>query len=267
MLEKHKIDVDNMEGTEVKDLLDRLLELKKEQNKVNPIKITICIVGGIVAIMIIGMLCYHLSLTDFSLENILSTLLAFFSIFISIFFYFKADETSTNFYKSSYDFMKDISVTLGKIEERFGEKLNSLNDKISHLDNISSEKSKEIQEQKDDKDKIIDDLMNKANLNQQQKEKYRQEINEKERQIESLKREQYNARREADYLRSRLIETREVEDRLDPPTGVLRSLLQGDTSSISPSGMKKLTGRGYIDQKGQINEAKILNELSRRGLL
>ena len=47
------------------------------------------------------------------------TMLAFFSIFISIFFYFKADETSTRFYDSSYKVMKDISVTLGKIEDRW----------------------------------------------------------------------------------------------------------------------------------------------------
>ena len=47
---------------------------------------------------------------SFSFDSVLSTLLAFFSIFISIFFYFKADETSTNFYKSSYDIMKDVSI-------------------------------------------------------------------------------------------------------------------------------------------------------------
>ena len=96
--------------------------------------------------MFILLLCYSAfkSGFSFSLESILSTLLAFFSIFISIFFYFKADETSTNFYDSSYKFMKDISVTLGKIEERFGEKLNSLNDKVSHLDRISNETSEEI---------------------------------------------------------------------------------------------------------------------------
>lgn len=103
---------------------------------------------GIATIMFVALLCYRLIKTDFSFDSILSILLAFFSIFISIFFYFKADETSTNFYNSSYEFMKDISVTLGKIEERFGEKLNSLNDKVSHLDRISSEASEEIEDKK-----------------------------------------------------------------------------------------------------------------------
>lgn len=66
--------------------------------------------------------------------------------------------------------MEDVSVALGKIEERFGEKLNSLNDKVSHLDNVSSEESEEIQEQKDDKDKIINELMDKANLDEEEKQ-------------------------------------------------------------------------------------------------
>ena len=170
--------------TDVMDILNKMLELEKEKHKVSPINITICIVGGIGTVMLIGLLCYRLINTDFSLDSILSTLLAFFSIFISIFFYFKADETSTDFYKSSYDFMKDVSVTLGKIEERFGEKLNSLNDKVSHLDSISSEKSEEIKEQKDDKDKIINELMDKAHLDEEEKKKYRQQLDDRERQIE-----------------------------------------------------------------------------------
>lgn len=171
MFEKKKSSEDELQEKEndLMDILSKMLELEKEKHRVSPIKITVCVVGGIGTVMFIGLLCYRLVKTDFSFDSILSTLLAFFSIFISIFFYFKADETSTNFYKSSYDIMKDVSVTLGKIEERFGEKLNSLNDKVSHLDNISSEKSEEIKEQKDDKDKIINELMDKAHLDEKKR--------------------------------------------------------------------------------------------------
>ena len=73
--------------------------------------------------------------------------------------------------------MKDVSVALGKIEERFGEKLNSLNDKVSHLDNVSSEEAVQDlriayrwQVMKDDKDKIINELMDKANLDEEEKQ-------------------------------------------------------------------------------------------------
>lgn len=68
------------------DALSKMLELEKEKHKASPIKITICIVGGIGTVMFIGLLCYRLIKTDFSFDSILSTLLAFFSIFISIFF-------------------------------------------------------------------------------------------------------------------------------------------------------------------------------------
>lgn len=132
MFEKKRESVDEIQENNIMDVLNKLLELEKEKHKTSLIKITVCVVGGIGTVMFIGLLCYRLVKTDFSFDSILSTLLAFFSIFISIFFYFKADETSTNFYKSSYDIMKDVSVTLGKIEERFGEKLNSLNDKIGN---------------------------------------------------------------------------------------------------------------------------------------
>ena len=121
MFEKKKSSEDELQEKEndLMDILSKMLELEKEKHRVSPIKITVCVVGGIGTVMFIGLLCYRLVKTDFSFDSILSTLLAFFSIFISIFFYFKADETSTNFYKSSYDIMKDVSVTLGKIEERF----------------------------------------------------------------------------------------------------------------------------------------------------
>lgn len=214
-----------------------------------------------------GVLCKRLIKTEFSFESILSTLLAFFSIFISIFFYFKADETSTNFYKSSYDIMKDVSVTLGKIEERFGEKLNSLNDKVSHLDKVSSEKSEEIQEQKEDKDKIINELMDKANLDDKAKKRYRQQLAEKEHQIETLKRQQFDARREADLLRSSIIiNSSESEEKWKPSNYVLVSLLNGDKDKFSLAGIRRLIREGYLDEDGNINEKKIIDTLKMRDI-
>lgn len=252
------------EEIDVMAALGKLIELEKEKHKVSPIKTTICIVGGISTVMLVGLLCYRLIKTDFSFDSILSTLLAFFSIFISIFFYFKADETSTNFYKSSYDIMKDVSVMLGKIEERFGEKLNSLDDKVSHLDRISSEKSEQIQEQKDDKDKIINELMDKANLDEKEKIKYKEQLAANERQIESLKMEQFMARREAESLRAKIMDSSETEDRWEPKDDILIALLNGEKNKISMSLLRKLIRLGYLDGEGNINEEKIINTLAKR---
>ena len=245
------------------DILSKMLELEKEKHKVSPIKITVCVVGGIGTVMFIGLLCYRLVRTDFSFDSILSTLLAFFSIFISIFFYFKADETSTNFYKSSYDIMKDVSVTLGKIDARFGEKLISLNDKVSHLDSISSQKSEEIKEQKDDKDKIINELMDKAHLDEKEKKKYRQQLEDSERQIEILKRQQFMARREADRLRSKM-ESEGLLDRWEPNNTVLMSLLNEGKGKLSVATIRRLIRLGYLDDDGNVNEDKVINTLAMR---
>ena len=130
---------------EINTTLDKMIQLETSKNKVNIYKIILLIVTA---------LCFIFYKSSFSLESLLSLLLAFFSIFISVFFYFKTEETSNHFYDMSYDFMKDVSVTLGKIEERFGEKLNNLNDKVSHLSYAKEEKTEELQTVEDEKQKI-----------------------------------------------------------------------------------------------------------------
>lgn len=240
------------------EILNKLLELEKEKKKTNPLKITICIVGGIGCVMFIAILCYSILKSEFSLDSILSTLLAFFSIFISIFFYFKADETSTNFYNSSYEFMKDISVTLGKIEERFGEKLNNLNDKITHLDNISSERAAEIQDEKENKDKIINELMSKTNLDEEEKIKYKKEIEEKEEIIERLRHEQFRAQREAARLRA----SANSIDRWEPSRNFLIKLLTDDLPDLSVRDFERLKVLGFLDEDGRVNKELVLEKIN-----
>lgn len=251
----------NTETREYIEVLNKLLELEREKKKSNPLRITICIVGGIGSILFLVILGYCIIKSEFSLDSILSTLLAFFSIFISIFFYFKADETSTNFYNSSYEFMKDISVTLGKIEERFGEKLNSLNDKITHLDNISSERSAEIQDEKENKDKIIDELMSKANLNEEEQKKYKKELEEKDEIIERLRREQVRAQREAARLRASTSEM-DIDDRWEPNKEFLVGILKGDLSNLSVRNYNRLKRLGFVDSNGMINRKLVLEALN-----
>ena len=53
----------------------------------------------------------------------LNLLLALFAVGLSATFYFKATETSERFYANTYDFSKDISEKIGRIEERFGGQL------------------------------------------------------------------------------------------------------------------------------------------------
>ncbi len=253
----------DIETKEYIELLNKMIELenKKDKHSANPVKITVCIVGGIASVMLMGVLCYFVVKTGFSIESILSTLLAFFSIFISIFFYFKADEASTKFYKSSYDFMKDVSVTLGKIEERFGEKLNNLSDKLSHLDHLSKEKSEEIENQIDDKDKLIDELIAKTNLNAEEKDRFKQEIIEKDKIIEQLKFEEFKARRDAENLRRRIYDSSEMERKIEPSPAMLMRLLKNETDNLSIHSRLRLQRLGFIDENGVVNRERVLKAL------
>lgn len=102
------------ELNEINTTLDKMIQLETSKNKVNIYKIILLIAGCIAGLLIVTALCFIFYKSSFSLESLLSLLLAFFSIFISVFFYFKTEETSNHFYDMSYDFMKDVSVTLGK---------------------------------------------------------------------------------------------------------------------------------------------------------
>jgi hypothetical protein len=58
---------------------------------------------------------------DFSV--LLSLTLAIFAVGLSVTFYMKASETANRFYDNTYQFTKDISETLGRLDERFAERL------------------------------------------------------------------------------------------------------------------------------------------------
>lgn len=190
-----KKDKENQQYDEINNILDKMLELKKSESKSSFVKRCILVTVCVGIIIFVGTLCAMLYKNNFLIESLISLMLAFFSIFISVFFYFKADEASNRFYETSYNFMKDVSVTLGKIEERFGEKLNSLNDKISHLSIEKEAKKEELESAEDEKQAIIDDLMQKAKLNDTQKEEYMRRLKIQDKQIADLQQELVKMRR------------------------------------------------------------------------
>ena len=245
---------------DLNEILDKLLKLQAGQKKPSFLKKTVYVSSSICIIAFVILICICIYKNSFTIESIFATLLAFFSIFISIFFYFKTDETSNRFYDSSYKFMKDISVTLGKIEERFGEKLNSLNDKVSHLDRISSETSREIEDKQDDKDSIINDLLNKANLNQEEKDEYKKQLEEKDAEIERLKQYKYQAEREASRLRDSMTNVQEDGDSIDLPSkySLMRLAKTQDVSILTSKGRRRFQKLGLIDMEGNVNLSAVL---------
>lgn len=194
--EKHSSDFYHLNSA-----LEKMLELGQTKKKESLSKIILtgaCSLGGIIILVTLCLIFYR---EKFSMESLISLLLAFFSIFISIFFYFKASETSNQFYETSYNFMKDVSVTLGKIQERFGEKLNSLNDKMSHLSAVKEEKTEELQTAEDERQKLINELMDKAKLNEEQRDDYQRKLRERERDVDMLQRQLRRIERQYQYAR------------------------------------------------------------------
>ena len=246
---------------EINSTLDKMIQLENSKNKVNVYKIILLIAGCIAGLLIIAALCFVFYKSSFSLESLLSLLLAFFSIFISIFFYFKTEDTSNHFYDMSYDFMKDVSVTLGKIEERFGEKLNNLNDKVSHLSMAKEEKTVKLQNVEDEKQKVIDELLDKAKLNEEQKEAYIARLREKEAEAESLRRQL----RTIDIKYRNMIGTRDSVNYRNQPRNMspqilspkeMETIMDLHVSDWPPMLKKKMVDLDFIMPDG---------ELTRRG--
>lgn len=261
-------------GNDIGEILDKLLLLKEKEKSPSFLRKTIYVVSAISFLAFVILICLSIYKNSFTAESILSTLLAFFSIFISVFFYFKADETSANFYDSSYQTMKDICVTLGKIEERFGEKLNNLNEKVSHLDQKSKEATQEIEDKQEDKDRIISELLEKENLTAEERANYKRELERKDQEISRLQSYRMRAEREAAMLRhkierlpSELIAASEMDDMYHGAsysvTGFTQKLLHKiletgqmpeNMSMRSKTMLRKL---GCIDSENNINMDRV----------
>lgn len=150
-----------------------------------------------------SMLKLYSSAFQIDLASLLSIILAVFSIGLSAAFYFKATDTSNRFYQNTYIHSKDIATLLAKIESGFGEKLNNLNsnynnvrdliqnttEKKEEINDEMERKNEEIEEIKSSKDKIINDLIDRTNLAEQDREKIKMQLKNKD---ESLKKAQNN---------------------------------------------------------------------------
>lgn len=90
---------------------------------------------------------YKIDFTKFDFVNFLFLIIALFSIGLSVAFYFKATEYSNDFYDNMYNFTKDISVVLGRMEATFGERLIHLNEGQQNLLNNLTKKVEEKEEE------------------------------------------------------------------------------------------------------------------------
>ncbi|MEY4354065.1 MAG: hypothetical protein RLZZ609_2306 [Cyanobacteriota bacterium] len=122
-------------------------------------------------------------LQGFSFNDLLALLLAVFSVGLSVAFYFKANETSNQFYDNTYKFTKEMSELLGRIESGFGERLRHLDEgystMVERFDKIPAyfgptvtqvqTEEDEVTRLKEKLRKLIEDFANQAHIAEQEK--------------------------------------------------------------------------------------------------
>jgi hypothetical protein len=196
----------------------------------------------IVGILVTLLLVYKLAVSNLSFDfskfdfnALLALLLSLFAIGLSVAFYFKATDTSNLFYDNTYKFTKEISEILGRIEAGFGERLRHLDEGYSGLINrfdigsneqniqdtkeeIEKEKQK-LKQDVEERNQILNSLIEMAQLEQEEKEAIRKQLKEKEIEISKQN-------REVNFLRNRLhhdTDLNEIELIKLPPS-VIRTL-------------------------------------------
>jgi len=165
MENKETINKDKKDKMELlKELFDKQLELEKMQQKQTPAwKIITYIFVGLASVAFLAFCCYMMYKQSFTMETLLAVLLSFFSIALSIMFYIQSEKSSSAYYMRSYEIMKEVSVTLGKIEASFGEKLANINSSIEKFDRNKKEVEEKIEqgekEQEEIKEKIAKETL------------------------------------------------------------------------------------------------------------
>lgn len=146
---------------------------------------------------------FKINLQDFEFSDLLSMLLAFFAIWLSAAFYFKATETSNMFYDNIHKFTKDVSVILGRIEAGFGEKLRHIDDgyvglrdkldkipfDINHAKEKVQQEQKELEQFEDAKKAIIEEFAQKAKLEQSEKDDLLKKLSANDESLSATKNE------------------------------------------------------------------------------
>lgn len=146
---------------------------------------------------------YNIDFGDLKLSDLVSLVLSIFAIGMSVAFYFKANETSNQFYNNTYKFTKDMSEILGRIEAGFGERLkhldegySGLRDRIDHIP-MSSQKAEEafekekiiVAEKEKERHKIIEELAARAKLQDDEKNKLFNDLKQMERALQEARKE------------------------------------------------------------------------------
>ncbi|MGO9117526.1 MAG: hypothetical protein ACLQPD_07935 [Desulfomonilaceae bacterium] len=250
-------------------------------------------VKSLVILSFSGVLCYKIAVSSWNAQidfpTLLSLLLAFFSVALAAQFYFKATDTSNAFYDNTYKFSQGIGELLARIESGFGERLRHLDeaykgmrdtfDRLPAKMQIKSEETKlELKEEEEgrqkilkQKDQIIEDLMAKAQLKEEEKTQVLQELSAKETAFEAASKEIYRLQHRLREIEGRISSSRRdvsgdyipslflhhvdrfvPEFWLEKGPDEIREHFRGMMSNFPRSFLRDLEYQGLADQDGDL---------------
>lgn len=226
----------------LKELFDKQLELEKMKQKKTPAwKIISYIFVGLLSLGFLSFSCYMMYKQSFTMETLLAVLLSFFSIALSIMFYIQSEKSSSSYYVRSYEIMKEVSVTLGKIEASFGEKLANINSNLEKFDRSKKEVEEKIEQGEKEQEEIKEKIA-KEKLTEQQRTDL---LNE----LQSKTEENYRLRRQLERMenmhRRDMQRHSEIREKMISQENMLHELLNN----------RKI--RNYFMHKQEIDDSQI----------
>ena len=146
---------------------------------------------------------FKIDIADFGFSDLLALILALFSVWLSIAFYFKATDASNQFYDNTYRFTKEMSEMLGRIEAGFGEKLKHLDEGYSGIrekfdrmpvyspvTNADVKKEEdEIRQKEQEQLALLNDLAEKAKLAEHEKKSLFSTLSQKSEELDQARME------------------------------------------------------------------------------
>lgn len=190
--------------------MEKFHEVMKSLYKILTAFVVVVLTAVLSYKVVTGAILFDMS--KFTFTDLLSMVLALFSIAISLIFYHKATETSNTFYDNTYKFTNHVSEVLGRIESEFSERLRHIDegytklgdrfDKIPLSQKREAEAVIEAEEQEIDRkvkerDNLLEDLARRAQLQESEKNEVLMRFRKQEVELA-------DARREANRLRRRL---------------------------------------------------------------
>lgn len=246
---------------------------------------------GVLSIKIFGM-DLSLDIKEFTFTDLLSMLVAFFAIALSIAFYFKATDTSNRFYDNSYAFTREVSEILGRIEAGFGERLRHLDegysgirDKFDRLpfDNTQTneelEKEKaEIEKKEKEQQDLLEDLAKRAKLAETEKQELFTHMKKVSEELEEARREtrrlQRNIRLHSvdndgryeplDFLIRHLSQYKDPEVSSKSAQNSYRRLFHRHANEMPRQLFDDLERLGYVNEEGLTRDAVELMRMRER---